>query len=142
MDATHQKDAQTLLAALREDLAGRQKAVALTVYDDATPATAESHMSRLASGASGDAVWRTLALVLREGAPHLLTAIADLANATWTPRTRDAAELRTEALAELAHVREQLDHIADELRDADTAELREGRKGPHKVAPRRRRESA
>ena len=52
------EDERALLTALRADLAGRQKAIALTVYPDATPGTAESRMSRLLAGEFGDAVWR------------------------------------------------------------------------------------
>lgn len=143
MDRDSNKDAKALLAALRADLAGRQKAVALTVYDDATPATAESHMSRLVTGESCGAVWRTLAVLLRDGSPSLLAAIADLADCELTPRQRDPAALRAEAVEALAGVREQLESIAAELRDADTAELREAeRRGPHRTRPRARRESA
>jgi len=129
-----------LLFALRADLAGRQKSTALTVYPDATSGTAEARMSRLLAGEFGDAVWRTLAAVLRDGAPHLLAAIGDLAGCDWTPRKRDAADLRTEALEQLGHVREQLELISRDLREAD--ELNHERRGPHRVRPKARRESA
>lgn len=88
------------------------------------------------------AVWRTLAVLLRDGAPHLLAAIADLADVDVAPRAHDPATLRAEAVEALASVREQLEAIAADLHDADDVELRVHRRGPHRARPAKRKESA
>lgn len=134
-------DDKRLLDALRASLQGNLKAAAMSIYSTSEQ-DAGSRMSKWWTGALNPPA-AAYVLGLRGPNPGpLLDVLADLAGAEWTPRTRDAAELRAEALEALANVSEQLEHIADELRDADTAELRGERRGPHKVAPRSRRESA
>jgi hypothetical protein len=125
------EDAKRLLAAIRQDLAGRQKSAAMTVYPDVSQGTAEARMSRLLAGEFGDAVWRTLALLLREQPPPhaLLDVLAELAHVTWTPQRRDPAET-------LAHVEERQLELLDLMRSLtsevhDAREmLAEARRGP------------
>lgn len=134
------EDAKRLLSALRQDVAGRQKFLALTVYADATPATAEARFSRLLAGEFGDAVWRTLALVLRGEAHATLAVLSDLASVDFTARRRDPAATLEQVSEQLALQLEALGSLAGQV-ETVREELAE-RRGPVRTAAKPKRETA